>query len=95
MLCIRQLKSLDPHQEVITFIAHDDAKRLFLREYFLLRHFCCAARASEPGARLYQGKNWLYQWLVPAERVILLYTLYLPEGLLMGMRLISLNVAAS
>ena len=35
------------------------------------------------------------QWLVPAERVILLYTLYLPDGLFIGMRFISSSVAAS
>ena len=32
---------------------------------------------------------------VPSERVILFHTLYLPTGLLMGRRLISLNVTAS
>ena len=35
------------------------------------------------------------QWLVPSERVILLQTLYLPDGLRMGRRLTSSKVAAS
>lgn len=39
-----------------------------------------------------QGRG---QWLVPSENVILLNTLYLPEGLRMGRRFTSSSVAAS
>ena len=35
------------------------------------------------------------QWLVPAERVVLLKTLYLPDGFTIGIRFTSSNVAAS
>ena len=35
------------------------------------------------------------QWLVPAERVVLLNTLYLPDGFTIGIRFTSSNVAAS
>ncbi len=60
-------------------------------------------RTSGPGkfagqdgkAGLIVARSAWRQWLVPAEKVILLYTLYLPTGLLMGMRLSTLKVAAS
>src|SRR5215471_15157519 len=38
---------------------------------------------------------WRAQWLVPSEKVILFHTLYLPDGRDIGIRLISVNVAAS
>ena len=46
-------------------------------------------------AQVIPATNISCQWLVPAERLILLNTLYLPEGLRIGMRFTSSSVVAS
>lgn len=47
------------------------------------------------GRRAGHGGRSAPQWLVPSEKVILFQTLYFPEGLRIGSRATSSNVAAS
>jgi len=56
---------------------------------------CLPSLAVSHKQKLDSWSRSVRQWLVPSDRVILLWTLYFPEGFDMGIRLTSCSVAAS